>query len=107
MPGLLLFRWDARLFFASAELFKERALDAAASSATKVKWVVVAAEPVTSVDVTAAEADTVDLLFLENSRTRRAGASLVLFVWCRTQRSRSPGADRYCVGAGAAAGAAG
>ena len=104
---MLLFRWDARLFFASAELFKERALDAAASSATKVKWVVVAAEPVTSVDVTAAEADTVDLLFLENSRTRRAGASLVLFVWCRTQRSRSPGADRYCVGAGAAAGAAG
>jgi MFS superfamily sulfate permease-like transporter len=55
MPGLLLFRWDAPLFFANAELFKERVLDAAASSATKVKWVVVAAEPVTSVDVTAAD----------------------------------------------------
>jgi len=53
------------------------------------------------------EADTVDLLFLEHSRTRRAQASLVLFVWRRTQRSRPPGADRYCVGAGAAAGAAG
>jgi MFS superfamily sulfate permease-like transporter len=51
----LLFRWDAPLFFANAELFKERVLHAAASSATKVKWVVVAAEPVTSVDVTAAD----------------------------------------------------
>ena len=55
MPGLLLFRWDAPLFFANGEFFKERVLDAAASSATKVKWVVVAAEPVTSVDVTAAD----------------------------------------------------
>ena len=43
MPGLLLFRWDAPLFFANAEFFKERVLDVAASSATKVKWVVVAA----------------------------------------------------------------
>jgi high affinity sulfate transporter 1 len=55
MPGLLLFRWDAPLFFANAEFFKERVLDAVASSATKVKWVVVAAEPVTSVDITAAD----------------------------------------------------
>ena len=55
MPGLLLFRWDAPLFFANAEFFKERVLDAVASSATKVKRVVVAAEPVTSVDVTAAD----------------------------------------------------
>ena len=54
MPGLLLFRWDAPLFFANAEFFKERVLDAVASWATKVKRVVVAAKPVTSVDVTAA-----------------------------------------------------
>ena len=55
LSGLLLFRWDAPLFFANAELFKERVLAAAAASASKVKWVVVAAEPVTSVDVTAAD----------------------------------------------------
>ena len=54
MPGLLLFRWDAPLFFANAEFFRERVLDAAAASAVKVEWLVVAAEPVTSVDVTAA-----------------------------------------------------
>jgi MFS superfamily sulfate permease-like transporter len=55
IPGLVLFRWDAPLFFANAELFCERVLDAAAASPTPVKWVVVAAEPVTSVDVTAAD----------------------------------------------------
>jgi MFS superfamily sulfate permease-like transporter len=56
IPGLVLFRWDAPLFFANAELFKERVLDAAAKSPGPVSWVVVAAEPVTSVDVTAADA---------------------------------------------------
>jgi len=55
IPGLVLFRWDAPLFFANAELFHNRVLDAVATSPTPVKWVVVAAEPVTSVDVTAAD----------------------------------------------------
>ena len=56
IPGLILFRWDAPLFFANAELFKERVLDVVARSPAPVRWVVVAAEPVTSVDVTAADA---------------------------------------------------
>jgi high affinity sulfate transporter 1 len=56
IPGLVLFRWDAPLFFANAELFKERVIEAAASSSTKARWLVVTAEPVTSVDVTAADA---------------------------------------------------
>jgi MFS superfamily sulfate permease-like transporter len=55
IPGLVLFRWDAPLFFANAELFRDRALDAVADSPTPVRWLVVAAEPVTSVDVTAAD----------------------------------------------------
>jgi high affinity sulfate transporter 1 len=55
IPGLVLFRWDAPLFFANAELFKERILDAVTKSPSPVRWVVVAAEPVTSVDVTAAD----------------------------------------------------
>ena len=54
-PGLVLFRWDAPLFFANAELFKERVLDAVAKSPTPVRWLVVAAEPMTSVDVTSAD----------------------------------------------------
>ncbi|HJZ73889.1 MAG TPA: SulP family inorganic anion transporter, partial [Vicinamibacterales bacterium] len=56
IPGLVLFRWDAPLFFANAEFFHERVMAAVASSPTPVRWLVVAAEPVTSVDVTAADA---------------------------------------------------
>jgi len=55
IPGLVLFRWDAPLFFANAELFKQRVLDAVANARTKAQCVVVTAEPVTSVDVTAAD----------------------------------------------------
>ena len=55
VPGLVLFRWDAPLFFANAELFRDRVLEAVGASPTPVKRVVVAAEPVTSIDVTAAD----------------------------------------------------
>ena len=56
VPGLILFRWDAPLFFANAELFRERIIDAVEESPSRVVWVVVAAEPITDVDTTAAEA---------------------------------------------------
>lgn len=55
VPGLVLFRWDAPLFFANAELFRDRVLDAVAASPTPVQWLVAGAEPITSVDVTAAD----------------------------------------------------
>jgi high affinity sulfate transporter 1 len=55
VPGLVLFRWDAPLFFANAELFMERVKSAVASSPTPVKRIIVAAEPVTSIDVTSAD----------------------------------------------------
>ena len=55
IPGLVLFRWDAPLFFANAEFFHDRVLDAVARSPTPVRWLVVAAEPVTSIDVTAGD----------------------------------------------------
>jgi high affinity sulfate transporter 1 len=55
IPGLVLFRWDAPLFFANAELFQERLTEAVDASPTQVRRVVVAAEPVTSVDVTSAD----------------------------------------------------
>jgi MFS superfamily sulfate permease-like transporter len=56
IPGLVLFRWDAPLFFANAELFRDRVQEAVARSPTPVRRLVVAAEPVTSIDVTAADA---------------------------------------------------
>ena len=67
----MLFRWDAPLFFANAEFFKERALDAVAKAPTPVRWLVVAAEPVTSVDVTAA-----DVLSELNESLRAMGVKL-------------------------------
>jgi high affinity sulfate transporter 1 len=56
IPGVVLFRWDAPLFFANAEFFNDRVHAAIAGSPTPVRWLVVAAEPVTSIDVTAADA---------------------------------------------------
>jgi high affinity sulfate transporter 1 len=55
VPGLVLFRWDAPLFFANGELFHQRLLEAVAQSPTPVKRIVVTAEPVTSIDVTSAD----------------------------------------------------
>jgi high affinity sulfate transporter 1 len=55
IPGLVLFRWDAPLFFSNAEMFREQVLRAVSEAPTPTKWVVVAAEPVTDVDITAAD----------------------------------------------------
>lgn len=55
IPGLIIFRWDAPLFFANADTFRERILDAVDDAKTQTFWVVVAAEPITDVDTTAAE----------------------------------------------------
>jgi high affinity sulfate transporter 1 len=75
VPGLVLFRWDAPLFFANAEEFADRVRQAIAASPTPVRWVIVAAEPVTDLDTTAADvlweleeelaAEGVDLRFAE------------------------------------------
>ena len=54
VPGLVLFRWDAPLFFANAEMFRDAVEDAIESSPTPVRRVVIAAEPVTDIDATAA-----------------------------------------------------
>jgi MFS superfamily sulfate permease-like transporter len=53
IPGLVMFRWDAPLFFANADTFRTRILDLVASS--RPTWLVIAAEPITDVDTTAAE----------------------------------------------------
>ena len=53
IPGLVLYRFDAPLFFANAEHFRAEVLELAATPG--VRWIVVAAEPMTDVDATAAE----------------------------------------------------
>jgi MFS superfamily sulfate permease-like transporter len=54
VPGLVLFRWDAPLFFANAELFHDESSSDRGLPAP-VRRIIVTAEPVTSVDVTSAD----------------------------------------------------
>ena len=53
IPGLVLYRFDAPLFFANADYFREQVRALARSGG--VTWIVVAAEPITDVDATAGE----------------------------------------------------
>ena len=55
LDGLVLFRWDAPLFFANAEAFREAVERAVDMAPTATRWVVVAAEPITDIDTTAAD----------------------------------------------------
>lgn len=54
IPGLLLFRYDAPLFFANADHFTRRIQQLMAEAPHPVHAVIVAAEPITDVDTTAA-----------------------------------------------------
>lgn len=56
VPGLVLFRWDAPLFFANAEVFREQALRAVQAAPAPVRRLVVVSDAITDVDVTAADA---------------------------------------------------
>ncbi len=55
LPGLLLFRWDAPLFFANAGIFQDHIEHAIRHSPSPVRWIVVTAEPITDIDTTAAD----------------------------------------------------
>ncbi|WP_448681255.1 SulP family inorganic anion transporter [Pseudomonas nicosulfuronedens] len=55
IPGLVLLRWDAPLFFANAEQFQIQVLAALDEAPTPVQRLVIAASPVTSIDVTSAD----------------------------------------------------
>jgi high affinity sulfate transporter 1 len=86
IPGLVLYRYDAPLFYANAEYFRDRVRELARSDG--VKWIIVAAEPITDIDATAGEilhdlndelqSDGIELAFAElkdpvRDRLRRYG----------------------------------
>ncbi|MGC2005621.1 SulP family inorganic anion transporter, partial [Trebonia sp.] len=54
LPGLVIYRFDAPLFFANAKTFRDE-VRRLANTEPKPKWIVVAAEPVTDVDTTASD----------------------------------------------------
>jgi MFS superfamily sulfate permease-like transporter len=56
VPGLVIARFDAPLFFANAPVFTAFVRRLVDGAQEPVRWVVVAAEPVTDIDATAAEA---------------------------------------------------
>jgi high affinity sulfate transporter 1 len=54
LPGLVLYRFDAPLFFANAKTFRDEVMHVARAEPAP-QWIVVAAEPITDVDTTAAD----------------------------------------------------
>jgi high affinity sulfate transporter 1 len=54
MPGLVLFRFDAPLFFANARTFRNQ-VRRLATTDPRPSWIIVAAEPITDLDTTAAD----------------------------------------------------
>lgn len=71
LPGLVIYRFDAPLFFANAKTFRDE-VRALARAEPRPQWIVVAAEPITDVDTTAS-----DVLFDLDAELDEAGTSLV------------------------------
>jgi MFS superfamily sulfate permease-like transporter len=70
LPGLAIYRFDAPLLFANARTFREQVRRIAATD-PRPRWIVVAAEPITDVDTTAAD-------MLEDLETELEAAGTVL-----------------------------
>jgi MFS superfamily sulfate permease-like transporter len=71
LPGLVIFRFDAPLFFANARTFREQIRGLAAAE-PRPNWILIAAEPITDIDTTAA-----DMLADLDEELNAAGTSLV------------------------------
>ena len=71
LPGLVVFRFDAPLLFANARVFRDRIRGLAAGE-PRPRWIVIAAEPITDVDTTAA-----DMLHDLDEELNAKGISLV------------------------------
>jgi len=71
LPGLVIYRFDAPLFYANARTFRDQ-VRRLARTEPHPRWIVVAAEPITDVDTTAA-----DVLEELDRELEAAGTSLV------------------------------
>ena len=71
LPGLVIFRFDAPLFFANARTFRDQIRRVTAAD-PRPTWIVIAAEPITDVDTTAA-----DMLADLDEELNAAGTSIV------------------------------
>ncbi|MFV2062315.1 MAG: SulP family inorganic anion transporter, partial [Chloroflexota bacterium] len=74
-PGLVMLRWDAPLFFANSIIFRDRVRKLVTEASPVPRWILIAAEPITDIDTTAADmlvkldeelnADGIHLVFAE------------------------------------------
>ncbi|WP_138998564.1 SulP family inorganic anion transporter [Rhodococcus zopfii] len=71
LPGLAIYRFDAPLFFANVKTFRDNVRSLARTD-PKPRWILIAAEPITDVDTTAA-----DVLFELDHELDAQGTSLV------------------------------
>ena len=71
LPGLVIFRFDAPLIFANSRTFRDQIRRLAAAD-PRPRWIVIAAEPITDVDTTAA-----DMLLELDEELNAAGTFLV------------------------------
>jgi MFS superfamily sulfate permease-like transporter len=71
LQGAVIFRFDAPLFFANARTFREQIRRLAASD-PRPSWIIIAAEPITDIDTTAA-----DMLTDLDEELNESGTSLV------------------------------
>ena len=82
LPGLVIFRFDAPLFFANARTFSDQ-IRRLARTEPRPRWILVAAEPITDVDTTAA-----DMLADLDEELNAAGTSLVFAELKETVRAK-------------------
>jgi len=71
LPGLVVYRFDAPLIFANARMFGEKVREIAEDDAD-LRWIIVAAEPITDIDTTAS-----DMLHDLDAWLNERGVSLV------------------------------
>jgi high affinity sulfate transporter 1 len=71
LPGLVIFRFDSELIFANTRTFRDQIRELARRE-PRPRWIVIAAEPITDVDTTAA-----DMLKELDEELNAAGTSLV------------------------------
>ena len=82
LPGLEVFRFDAPLFFANARTFRDQIRRLARADPRPV-WIIIAAEPITDVDTTAA-----DMLEELDEELNAEGTSLVFAELKETVRAK-------------------
>ena len=86
LPGLVMYRFNGPLFFANSNTFRDR-VQQFATSEPRPRWILIAAEPITDIDTTAAD------MLAELDRTLNAAGVHLVFAEMHTPVRRK--VERY------------